>query len=94
MSPVGRGSNGTRLHRTPSNILPSLLIAGVLLVVGASIALRVWTTVLKNPLQQDNSGQVPKLGGMHNAVDPQRGISLGLALTNVNGLNYGYDRNT
>ncbi len=39
-------------------------------------------------LQQDSSGQVPQLGGMHNAVDPQRGIGLGLALTNINGLNY------
>jgi len=39
-------------------------------------------------LQQDSSGQVPQLGGMHNAVDSARGISLGLALTNINGLNY------
>jgi hypothetical protein len=40
-------------------------------------------------LQQDSSGQIPIVGGMHNAIDPQRGIRLGLALTNINGLNYG-----
>lgn len=39
--------------------------------------------------QQAPPGQVPILGGMHNAVDPDRGIHLGLALTNINGINYG-----
>jgi predicted acylesterase/phospholipase RssA len=40
--------------------------------------------------QQDASGHVPLNGGMHNAIDPTRGIRLGLALTNINGVNYGY----
>jgi hypothetical protein len=38
----------------------------------------------------DDSGQIPVIGGLHDAVDPDRGIRLGLALTNINGLNYGY----
>jgi len=29
-------------------------------------------------------------GGMHNAIDPDRGIQLGLALTNLNGVNYAH----
>lgn len=40
--------------------------------------------------QQDSSGKIPLDGGAHNAIDPSRGIRLGLALTNLNGVNYGY----
>jgi Patatin-like phospholipase len=40
--------------------------------------------------QTDASGQIPLNGGAHNAVDPTRGIRLGLALTNLNGINYQY----
>jgi hypothetical protein len=37
----------------------------------------------------DGSGDIPLRGGAHNAIDPARGLRLGLALTNVNGINYG-----
>ena len=40
--------------------------------------------------QTDSTGQIPLDGGMHNAIDPARGIRLGLALTNLNGVNYQY----
>jgi predicted acylesterase/phospholipase RssA len=40
--------------------------------------------------QRDASGQIPSAGGAHNAIDAERGIRLGLALTNINGVNYGY----
>jgi hypothetical protein len=39
---------------------------------------------------QSTTGQVPESGGMHNAIDPGRKLQLGLALTNINGVNYGY----
>lgn len=41
--------------------------------------------------QADSTGSIPLNGGSHNAVDPLRGIRLGLALTNITGINYGYD---
>lgn len=41
-------------------------------------------------LQKDEQGQIPLDGGPHNGVDLERGIRLGLALTNINGVNYGY----
>jgi len=41
--------------------------------------------------QADSTGNIPLNGGPHNAVDPLRGIRLGLALTNLNGVNYGYN---
>jgi hypothetical protein len=48
--------------------------------------------IAKNALaQQDSSGRVPLMGGIHNSIDPTRGIRLGLALTNINGINYGYN---
>lgn len=48
-------------------------------------------SISKNLLAQaDASGQIPLDGGPHNAVDPNRGIQLGLALTNLNGVNYAY----
>jgi Patatin-like phospholipase len=48
--------------------------------------------ISKNTLaQQDSTGSIPLLGGMHNAIDLARGLRLGLALTNVNGVNYGYE---
>ena len=40
--------------------------------------------------QTDSTGQIPLSGGAHNAIDPVRGIRLGLALTNLNGVNYQY----
>jgi predicted acylesterase/phospholipase RssA len=40
--------------------------------------------------QTDATGQIPLNGGAHNAVDAARGIRLGLALTNLNGVNYQY----
>ena len=40
--------------------------------------------------QTDTTGQIPLNGGVHNAIDPDRGIRLGLALTNLNGVNYQY----
>jgi len=40
--------------------------------------------------QKDATGQIPLDGGAHNAIDPERGIRLGLALTNLNGVNYQY----
>jgi predicted acylesterase/phospholipase RssA len=40
--------------------------------------------------QTDSTGQIPLNGGAHNAIDPARGIHLGLALTNLNGVNYQY----
>ena len=40
--------------------------------------------------QTDATGQIPLSGGAHNAIDPARGIRLGLALTNLNGINYQY----
>ncbi len=47
--------------------------------------------ISKNTLaQQDENGQIPQNGGAHNAIDPDRGIRLGLALTNLNGINYSY----
>lgn len=39
---------------------------------------------------QSTTGQVPQIGGMHSAIDPRRSLQLGLALTNINGVNYGY----
>ncbi len=36
----------------------------------------------------DNTGLIPVRGGAHAAVDPSRGIYLGLALTNINGLDF------
>jgi hypothetical protein len=35
-------------------------------------------------------GEILPDGGMHNAIDPARGIQLGLALTNLNGVNYAH----
>jgi predicted acylesterase/phospholipase RssA len=47
--------------------------------------------ISKSTLAQcDQTGNVPLNGGNHNAVDPARGIQLGLALTNLNGVNYEY----
>jgi hypothetical protein len=47
--------------------------------------------IAQNTLAQtDSTGQVPLNGGAHNAIDPARGIRLGLALTNLNGVNYQY----
>ncbi len=40
--------------------------------------------------QQDATGNIPSNGGAHNAIDRARGVRLGLALTNINGVNYGY----
>ncbi|HEY1254629.1 MAG TPA: hypothetical protein VGF01_07610 [Terracidiphilus sp.] len=40
--------------------------------------------------QTDSSGEIPLNGGAHNAIDSERGIRLGLALTNLNGVNYEY----
>ncbi len=40
--------------------------------------------------QQDGDGNIPLNGGAHNAIDPGRPLQLGLALTNINGINYGY----
>src|SRR5580658_367021 len=42
-------------------------------------------------LQQDSAGLIPLNGGMHNAIDSGRGIRLGLALTNINGINYAHE---
>jgi Patatin-like phospholipase len=39
---------------------------------------------------RSTTGQVPQIGGLHNAIDPSRSLQLGLALTNINGVNYGY----
>jgi hypothetical protein len=48
-------------------------------------------TIAKNTIAlQDADGNIAAKGGAHNAVDPERGIRLGLALTNINGINYGY----
>jgi hypothetical protein len=48
-------------------------------------------SIAKNILAQtDATGQIPLDGGAHNAIDPDRGIRLGLALTNLNGVNYQY----
>jgi len=48
-------------------------------------------TISKNTLaQQGADGKIVSNGGVHNAVDLDRGIRLGLALTNINGVNYGY----
>lgn len=47
--------------------------------------------IAQNALAQiDSTGQIPLDGGAHNAIDPARGIRLGLALTNLNGVNYQY----
>jgi predicted acylesterase/phospholipase RssA len=47
--------------------------------------------IAQNALAQiDSTGQIPLNGGAHNAIDPARGIRLGLALTNLNGVNYQY----
>jgi hypothetical protein len=40
--------------------------------------------------QTDTTGQISLNGGEHNAIDPARGIRLGLALTNLDGINYQY----
>jgi hypothetical protein len=40
--------------------------------------------------QTDATGQIPLNRGAHNAIDAVRGIRLGLALTNLNGINYQY----
>jgi hypothetical protein len=40
--------------------------------------------------QTDSTGKIPLNGGAHNAIDPARGIRLGLALTNLNGVDYQY----
>jgi len=40
--------------------------------------------------QLDHTGNIPLTGGAHNAIDPGRGVRLGLALTNLNGINYEY----
>jgi len=40
--------------------------------------------------QTDPTGQISLDGGAHNVIDPARGIRLGLALTNLNGINYQY----
>ena len=40
--------------------------------------------------QTDATDQIPLSGGAHNSIDPVRGIRLGLALTNLNGINYQY----
>lgn len=40
--------------------------------------------------QLDHTGSIPLNGGAHNVIDPGRGIRLGLALTNLNGVNYEY----
>ena len=47
--------------------------------------------IAQNTLAQtDSTGLIPLNGGAHNAIDPARGIRLGLALTNINGVNYQY----
>jgi hypothetical protein len=47
--------------------------------------------IAQNALAQtDSTGQIPLNGGAHNAIDPARGIRLGLALTNLNGVDYRY----
>jgi hypothetical protein len=47
--------------------------------------------IAQNTLTQtDSTGQIPLRGGAHNAIDAARGIRLGLALTNLNGVNYQY----
>ncbi len=47
--------------------------------------------IAQNTLAQtDATGQIPLNGGAHNVIDPARGIQLGLALTNLNGVNYQY----
>jgi predicted acylesterase/phospholipase RssA len=47
--------------------------------------------ISQNTLAQfDSTGSIPLDGGAHNAIDPVRGIRLGLALTNLNGVNYQY----
>lgn len=38
----------------------------------------------------DDAGEIPLRGGAHNAIDPEHGIRLGLALTNLNGIDYGF----
>jgi hypothetical protein len=48
-------------------------------------------TIAQNTLAQtDSAGLIPQNGGAHNVIDPARGIRLGLALTNLNGVNYQY----
>jgi hypothetical protein len=42
-------------------------------------------------LGQCVDGKIPDCGGAHNAIDPDRELQLGLALTNLNGVNYGYE---
>jgi predicted acylesterase/phospholipase RssA len=42
----------------------------------------------KTLAQPDDTGNIPLNGGAHNAIDPARGVRLGLALTNINGNNY------
>jgi len=42
-------------------------------------------------LGQCVDGKIPDCGGVHNAIDPDRELQLGLALTNLNGVNYGYE---
>jgi hypothetical protein len=47
--------------------------------------------IARNTLAQtDSTGNIPLNGGAHNAIDPARGVRLGLALTNLNGVNYEY----
>jgi hypothetical protein len=47
--------------------------------------------IAQNTLAQtDSTGRIPLNGGAHNAIDTARGIRLGLALTNINGVNYQY----
>jgi predicted acylesterase/phospholipase RssA len=40
--------------------------------------------------QTDENGEIPLNGGRHNAIDTTRPLQLGLALTNLNGINYQY----
>ncbi len=48
-------------------------------------------SIAKNIIgQTDSTGRIPLDGGAHNAIDPGRGMRLGLALTNLNGVNYQY----
>jgi predicted acylesterase/phospholipase RssA len=59
----------------------------VLSILSSNLIERMAQNTLAQPDQQ---GLIHEFGGMHNAIDPRRGIRLGLALTNINGLNYGY----
>ena len=46
--------------------------------------------ISERTLGQHVDGKIPVNGGPHNAIDTDRKLRLGLALTNLNGVNYGY----